>query len=56
MRHNFDGDNAVEFHADEEGVQMNFSVVTETVLNYRKEGKIEKDWKKEIEEDFKRRK
>ncbi|CAM5191208.1 VWFA domain-containing protein OS=Ureibacillus acetophenoni OX=614649 GN=SAMN05877842_101168 PE=4 SV=1 [Ureibacillus acetophenoni] len=51
-----DGDNAVEFHADEEGVQMNFSVVTETVLNYRKEGKIEKDWKKEIEEDFKRRK
>ena len=51
-----DSDHAVEFHADEEGVQMNFSVVTETVLNYRKEGKIEKDWKKEIEADYKRRK
>ena len=35
---------------------MNFSVVTETVLNYRKEGKIEKDWKKEIEADYDRRK
>ncbi|SOC34930.1 vWA domain-containing protein [Ureibacillus acetophenoni] len=51
-----DSDHAVEFHADEEGVQMNFSVVTETVLNYRKEGKIEKEWKKEIEADYNRRK
>lgn len=51
-----DDDNAVEFHADEIGVQMNFSVVSETVLNYRKKGKIGKEWKKDIEADFKRRK
>lgn len=51
-----DSDYAVEFHADKKGVQTNFSAVTETVLNYRKEGKIEKDWKKEIEADYKRRK
>ncbi len=51
-----DSDYAVNFHADEDGVQMNFSVVTETVLNYRNEGKIKKGWKKEIEADYKRRK
>lgn len=51
-----DDNHAVEFYADGEGVQMNFSAVTETVLNYRKKGKIEKEWKKEIEADFNRRK
>ncbi|SOB90823.1 hypothetical protein SAMN05880501_101217 [Ureibacillus xyleni] len=51
-----DSDYAVEYHADEIGMQVNFSVVTETVLKYRKEGKIESSWKEEIEEDYKSRK
>lgn len=51
-----ESDFAVEYHADEMGTKMNFSAVTETVLEYRKEGKINKGWKKKIEEDFQRRK
>lgn len=51
-----DSDYAVEYHADEVGTQVNFSAVTETVLNYRKEGKINLSWKKEIDADYKKRK
>ncbi|MGE7664331.1 vWA domain-containing protein [Ureibacillus composti] len=51
-----ESDNAVEYHADQIGTELNFSAVTETVLNYRKEGKINNQWKKQIEQDFKQRK
>ncbi|RUL49819.1 vWA domain-containing protein [Lysinibacillus antri] len=51
-----DQENAVEYHADEIGTQVNFQAVSETVLNYRKEGKLNRSWKKEIETDFKSRK
>ncbi|MBM7608014.1 hypothetical protein JOD29_001258 [Lysinibacillus composti] len=50
-----ESDNAVEYHADQIGTELNFSAVTETVLNYRKEGKINNQWKKQIEQDFKSR-
>ncbi|MFJ8234697.1 hypothetical protein ACIQ34_02995 [Ureibacillus sp. NPDC094379] len=51
-----ESDYAVEYHADQIGTEVNFSAVTETVLNYRKEGKINTQWKKEIEQDFDQRK
>lgn len=50
-----DKDFAVDYHADEKGTKLNYAVLNETVTTFRKEKKIDKNWKKGIEEDYKHR-
>lgn len=47
-----DEDFAVNYHADEKGTQLNFEVLSEAVMSLRKERKMDRRWKKEIEKDF----
>ena len=47
---------AVRFHNDKRGIDLNYSIVSETVTKIRKGGIIEEDWCKEIDEDYKGRK
>ncbi|AYC28535.1 vWA domain-containing protein [Paenisporosarcina cavernae] len=49
-------ENAVNFHADEAGMQLNYQVVNEAVSSFRQGRKLEKSWKQEIEQDFETRK
>lgn len=50
-------DRAVTYEADREGTTLNYKVVAETVGCMRQAtGRINADWKREIEEDVKRRK
>jgi hypothetical protein len=49
-------DRAVNYHADAEGTLLNYAVVNETVSQMRAGSSISKDWKSQIEEDFKKRK
>jgi uncharacterized protein YegL len=51
-----DEDFAVEYHADKEGTQLNYQVLNEAVMNFRKEKKMDRNWKQEIERDYHRRK
>lgn len=44
------------FHADEQGVKLNYKVLDAAVSSIRKEKKLDKNWKKDIDEDFNRRK
>lgn len=46
---------AQSFHADKEGVELNFAVMSEAVAEFRSRGTISGDWKEKIEEDYKRR-
>ncbi|MEI4769758.1 hypothetical protein WAX74_08860 [Psychrobacillus sp. FJAT-51614] len=46
---------AVEYHADNEGTQLNYQALNEAVTSFRKGKKIDRTWKKDIEEDFQRR-
>ncbi|MGI6141437.1 MAG: vWA domain-containing protein [Caldicoprobacterales bacterium] len=50
-----DEDRAVNFHADSIGTSLNFAVVNETVSCLRTKHTIPKNWKAEIEKDFKKR-
>ncbi|THE10702.1 VWA domain-containing protein [Bacillus timonensis] len=50
-----DEDFAVDYHADEEGTQLNYQMVSEAVTNLRSGKKIDRSWKEEIEQDYKRR-
>jgi uncharacterized protein YegL len=50
-----DEDFAVEYHADKEGTQLNYQVLNEAVMNFRKEKKMDRNWKQEIERDYHRR-
>lgn len=43
---------AVKYHADPEGTQLNYKVVSEAVTSFRTGKSIDRDWKKDIEEDF----
>ncbi len=49
-------DRAVSYHSDHTGTQLNYQVVSEAVCNVRASRPLAKEWKKEIEEDFKKRK
>ena len=51
-----DEDMAVEFNSDSEGTELNYSVICETIGQFRAEGAVPKGWKKKIEEDRKNRK
>ena len=48
-------DRAQSFHADKEGVALNFAVMSESVAEFRRSGKVADNWKERIESDFKRR-
>lgn len=50
-----DEDFAVNYHADEKGTQLNYEVLNEAVMSFRKEKKIERRWKEGIEQDYQRR-
>ena len=47
---------AVRFHNDKRGIDLNYSIVSETVAKIRTGDIIEEDWCKEIDEDLKGRK
>lgn len=49
-------DRAESFHADSEGVQVNFNTVCETVSSFRTYKAFPKNWNKDIRHDFEKRK
>lgn len=46
---------AVEYHADPEGTQLNYQVLSEAVSSFRTGKSIDRNWKKDIEKDYKSR-
>lgn len=49
-------DFAADYHADAEGTELNFNVLSEAVASLRHNDKLSSAWKKEIETDFNNRK
>ena len=49
-------DRAANFHADSEGTQLNYKVVSETLSNFRASRPISEDWKESIDKDYLSRK
>ncbi len=49
-------DRAVSYHSDREGTRLNYQVISEAVCNIRAARPLAKEWKQQIEEDFKKRK
>jgi len=47
---------ASSFHADKEGITINFEVLSESISHFRASEGIDDNWKDKIEEDFNRRK
>ena len=54
-RYGFDEDSAASYCCDSEGTQVTYRAVNNVVMNLRNDKGINKSWKKEIEEDLKRR-
>ena len=48
-------DRAQNYHADSEGVELNFRVMSEAVATFRECAAMPEGWNDEIEKDFKRR-
>lgn len=48
-------DRAANYHADSEGALLNYNVISETISSIRSNRKISKNWKKDIEDDYKKR-
>ncbi len=55
-RFGIESDNAVNYKNDPKGVELNFVALDCAIKSYRKQGSIKKDWKEEINKDFKDRK
>ena len=51
-----DADRAVNYHSDSEGTALNYEVLSETICVVRCSRPLGRDWKKRIDEDYKRRK
>ena len=49
-------DRAVNYHADRAGIRLNYDVVGEAICQVRCSAPLRADWKKRIDEDFKKRK
>lgn len=49
-------DRAVQYHADEVGTTTNFKAMRNVMASYANTGNIDKNWKKDVEEDFDTRK
>lgn len=48
-------DRAVNYNADSEGTLLNYEIISETVSQLRANRPISENWKKRIDEDFKKR-
>ena len=48
-------DRAANYHADSDGTQLNYDVISETISSLREHSKIEDNWKERIESDFQMR-
>lgn len=48
-------DRAQNFHADGEGVELNFRVISEAVATFRECASMPEGWNEEIQKDYKRR-
>lgn len=48
-------DNAVNYHADAKGTELNFASINEAVSSVRSGKKITREWKKQVEQDFQQR-
>lgn len=46
---------AVEYHADAEGTQLNYDVLSEAMTSFRTGKSLDRSWKKDIEQDYKTR-
>ena len=51
-----DAARAVNYHSDSEGTALNYEVLSETICAVRCSQPLGSDWKKRIDEDYKRRK
>lgn len=49
-------DRAVNYHSDSKGTQLNYGVLSETICKVRASCPITADWKKQIDDDYRRRK
>ncbi len=49
-------DRAVEYLSDHEGTQLNYAMMSDTILSYRKKGTIDESGLEKIRDDVKRRK
>ncbi|HHY81870.1 MAG TPA: VWA domain-containing protein [Clostridiales bacterium] len=54
-RFGIDEDRAANYMADSAGTRLNYCVLNEAVCNFRAGNAISRDWKKKIDEDFKKR-
>lgn len=54
-RFGISADRAQNFHADGEGVELNFRVMSEAVASYRVNESVPENWNKAIQKDFKGR-
>lgn len=54
-RFGISADRAQNYHADSEGVEVNFRVMSEAVATFRESSAMPKDWNSEIQKDYKRR-
>ena len=50
-----DPDRAQNYHADSEGIELNFNVLSEAMASFRETAVMPKDWKDRIQKDFQRR-
>lgn len=56
QRFGIEADRAVDYHADGQGTQLNYQVLSETVSCVRAGAPIKENWKQRIEENFRSRK
>ncbi len=54
-RFGISSDRAQNYHADSEGVELNFSVMSEAVASFRENAAMPENWSDEIQKDYKRR-
>lgn len=54
-RYGISPDRAQNYHADSEGVELNFRVISKAVASFRKTDAMPEGWNDEIQKDYKRR-
>ncbi len=54
-RFGIDADRAVNYHCDAAGMALNYEVLSDAICSVRESRSISADWKKRIDEDYKKR-